>query len=126
MSRKIIKLAVTSDTQVSVVPSISCFFHEITENLHQGTDFKIEASQFLDDSGKNAESLPHLNPNNSYFNVYVNGIVQMADNFAYTAGEGDIGNLIISVPEESFIPAGTPVIIEVVNFKPVIHTTYGT
>ncbi|WP_429469996.1 DUF4183 domain-containing protein [Neobacillus sp. B4I6] len=36
----------------------------------------------LDDTGRNVDTIPSLNLNNSYFNVYINGVIQMDDNFA--------------------------------------------
>jgi hypothetical protein len=50
----------------------------------------------------------------------------MDDNFAYTAGEEGIGNLLISIPDGSEIAAGTPIILEVINFNPSLKTTFET
>ncbi|MBK3494480.1 DUF4183 domain-containing protein [Viridibacillus sp. YIM B01967] len=82
--------------------------------------YKIGANDFLNDLGEVVEHLPELNLNNNYFHVFVNGVLQMDDIFAYTAGEQGIGSLIISIPEESQISAGSPVVVEIVNFHPKI------
>jgi hypothetical protein len=126
MGLKIIKLAVTSDTKITISPTVTRFFYEVLEPLSQITTLRIDAADFLDDSGHNVDSLPSLNLNNSYFNVYINGVLQMDDNFAYTAGEGGIGNLLISIPDGSEIAAGTPIILEVINYNPTLKTTFET
>ncbi|MBU0940686.1 MAG: DUF4183 domain-containing protein [Bacteroidetes bacterium] len=85
--------------------------------------YKIDASAFFDDSGEVVQELPTLNLNNSYFNVYINGSLQMDENFAYTAGGEGVGSLLLSIPEESEILKDSPIIIEVVNFNPEISYT---
>lgn len=126
MGLKIIKLAITSETKIATSPTVSRFFYEVLEPLSQITSLKIDAANFLDDTGRNVHSLPSLNLNNSYFNVYINGVLQMDDNFAYTAGEQGIGNLLISIPEGSDIPVGTPIVLEVINFNPTLKTNFET
>lgn len=44
----------------------------------------------------------------------------MDENFSYTAGEYGIGSLLLSLPDDSEIPKGTPIIMETVNFHPEI------
>ena len=126
MSLRIIKLAITSNQSVSTSPSVTRLFHLVSETIPEMTTYKIGTSEFFDDSGEVADLLPSLNMNNNYFNVYINGLLQMDDNFAYTAGEDGVGSLIVTIPEESEIPKGSPVILEVVNFYPTVHTQYGT
>ncbi|GER71188.1 hypothetical protein BpJC7_24910 [Weizmannia acidilactici] len=125
MGLKIIKLAVSSEAKIETAPTVTRFFYEVTEPIKDGSTLKIDASQFLDDSGNHVNTLPLLNLNNSYFNVYINGVLQMDDHFAYTAGEEGVGNLLISISEGS-IAAGTPIILEVINFDPILKTTLET
>ncbi len=103
MSLKIIKLAVTSETKITTSPTVTRFFYEVLEPVSNINTLKIDTSHFLDDTGNKVSLLPSLNLNNSYFNIYINGVLQMDDNFAYTAGEEGIGNLLISIPEGSEI-----------------------
>lgn len=120
LSLKIVKLAINPKQTISTSPTVSRYFHEVPETITEVSTHKINASDFLDDRGEIAQSLPALNLNNSYFNVYINGVLQMDDNFSYTAGEDGIGTLLISLPEDSDIPKGTPIIMETVNFHPEI------
>ncbi len=118
MGLKIIKPTYEIGTRVVTCPFVNRFFYQTKENITEEDTFKIDAAEFFDDDGEAAEALPKLNMNNSYFNVFINGILQMEENFAYTAGPAGIGNLMVSVPEGSEIKSGTPVILEVVNFEP--------
>lgn len=122
LSLKIIKLALVPKQTVSTAPMVTRLFHEVTETILDVSTYKIDASGFFDDRGGEVQNLPSLNMNNSYFNVYINGVLQMDDNFAYTAGEDGVGSLLISLPENSEIPIGTPIIIEIINFHPEINT----
>jgi hypothetical protein len=126
MALKIIKLAVASETKFTTSPTISRFFHETSDVIPGASTYKIYVGDLLDDTGNTAESLPSLHLNNSYFNVFINGVLQMEDNFAYTAGEDEVGFLMIYVPEGSDIPVNTPIILEVINFNPIVKTTFAT
>lgn len=118
MPLKIITIAPNTNQALSVSPLVTRLFHEVVETLSGISTYKINANEFLNDSGEVVENLPELNLNNNYFHVYVNGVLQMDDNFAYTAGGQGIGSLLMSLPEETEIPAGTPIIVEIVNFYP--------
>lgn len=122
LSLKIFKLAINPNQSVSASPTVTRLFHEVPEHILEVSSYKIETTDFLDDSGEVAQNLPTLNLNNSYFNVYMNGVLQMDDNFAYTAGEVGVGSLLISIAEETEIPKGTPIVMEIVNFHPEITT----
>ena len=126
MALKIIKLAVNLESQVDTSPMISRYFYEVENTVDGNESLKIDASDFLDDSGNEVSELPKLNLNNGYFNVYINGILQMEENFAYTGGEKGDGNLLIMVPEGSEIYKGTSVILEVLNFAPLTVTRVRT
>lgn len=108
--------------QIVLAPDISRFFYEHDKPIGDATILRINAEDFLDDSGEQVRSLPKLNMMNSYFNVYINGMLQMDDIFSYTAGEQGIGNLLISIPDESELELGTPIILEIVNFEPTVKS----
>ncbi len=123
LALKIVKLAVNQTHQISTSPTVTRFFYEVPELITGLDSLKIDASNFLDDRGEMASKLPNLQLNNSYFNVYINGVLQMDDHFAYTAGEEGVGSLLISLTEDTEIEKGTPIIIEIINFNPEINST---
>lgn len=123
LSLKIIKLAGSPIQKISTQPTVTRLFHVVPEMISGISTYKIDASAFFDDSGEVVQELPTLNLNNSYFNVYINGSLQMDENFAYTAGGEGVGSLLLSIPEESEILKDSPIIIEVVNFNPEISYT---
>lgn len=118
MPLKIIKLAMNIPQNITTSPSVLRFFHEVPETIQGVTTYKIGVNDFFNDAGEIVEELPLLNINNNYFHVFINGVLQMDDNFSYTAGEQGIGSLIISVPEDSEIQIGSPIVFEIVNFYP--------
>nr|WP_106779646.1 DUF4183 domain-containing protein [Lysinibacillus timonensis] len=120
MGLKIIKSVSAMPQNIILAPDISRFFYELKKNVPESSIFRINAEEFLDDTGSKVSSLPALNMMNSYFNVYINGILQMDDIFSYTAGERGIGNLLISVPDGSELDIGTSIVLEVVNFEPTV------
>ncbi|WP_416149879.1 DUF4183 domain-containing protein [Salipaludibacillus sp. HK11] len=116
---RIIKLSIeaTANTTVETQPNVERFFYELTADQ---TDIilTIDVTEFEDDEGNSAVELPELAANNSYFNVYINGVLQMGDSSSYTAGETGTGQLEVTIPEGETIYAETPVILEVVNYSP--------
>lgn len=80
----------------------------------------------MTDTGADGATLPELTADNSYLNVYVNGVLQMDDLIAYTPGGTDVGQLIITVPGDSSVIADTPVVLEITNFAPTSETTITT
>lgn len=118
MPLKIIKLAMNTPQSITTSPSVLRFFHEVPETIQGVNTYKIGVSDFLNDAGEIVEELPLLNLNNNYFHVFINGVLQMDDNFSYTAGEQGIGSLIISITEDSEIHMGSPIVFEIVNFYP--------
>ncbi|WP_163539974.1 DUF4183 domain-containing protein [Gracilibacillus sp. YIM 98692] len=121
MGLKIIKPTFAMGSKLITTPTVTRFFFQTTEDVGEGEVLKIDASDFLNDTGESAQALPELQMNNSYFNVYINGMLQMKDNFTYTAGESGSGNLSINVPEESQLSSGTPIILEVINYEPTLE-----
>lgn len=121
LSLKIVKLAMSTNPTISTSPTVMRFFHEVPETIQGMTTYKINTTDFLNDSGELVEELPPLNLDNNYFHVFVNGVLQMDDNFSYTSGVQGIGSLLISLPDESEIIEGTPIILEIVNFYPKIQ-----
>lgn len=127
MALQLMKLLVTAATATVAVPTDSRFFHTTTSETAAGSTLTIDAASFFDDTGAAVTSLPSLAANNSYFNVYVNGILQMDGLSTYTPGATGVGSLAIDVPAGGdSILAGTPIVLEVISFAPSSTTTVET
>lgn len=121
---ELMKILVTATTTTTVAPIQEKFFHVTTAVTEAGATLTIDAAAFFMDDGSAATALPELAAANSYFNVYINGVLQMEGNSAYTPGATGVGSLVFSVPADGPpILAGTPVIVEVVNYTPTSTTT---
>ncbi|GGJ58805.1 hypothetical protein GGR02_000067 [Anoxybacillus voinovskiensis] len=127
MALEIIKLLVDVTTTTDVVPTVTRFFYKTTAVALPGSTLTIDAASFKDDNGNAVASLPALTSNNSYYNVYINGVLQMKGISTYTPGGAGVGKLQIQVPPGTIsILVNTPIILEVVQFAPSSTTTVTT
>ncbi|MCM3770799.1 MULTISPECIES: DUF4183 domain-containing protein [Priestia] len=118
MPLQIMKLAIAATTTVTTTPTVSRFFYTATATTTGVTTLTIDTADFFGDTGAPATELPDLITDNSYYNVYINGVLQMAGVSAYTAGATGVGSLAITVPAGSTILVGSPIVLEVTNFAP--------
>ena len=126
MALRIVKLFVSATTATTTTagPTVTKFFYETTAQTAAGSTLTIAVGSFEDDTGAAATTLPALAADNSYFTVEINGVPQMSDTLAYTAGGAGTGQLEITVPVGSDpIEAQTPIILEVVNYDPQSSST---
>lgn len=127
MALQLMKINVAAATAIETNPVYEKFFHVTTDEVAAGTTLTLDTADFFDDTGAEATELPELAENNSYFNVNLNGVLQMNGITAYTPGAPGTGSLAITVPEgDEPILAGTPVVLEVVNFETSSTTTVST
>jgi hypothetical protein len=127
MALQLMKLLVTATTTVATVPSPQKFFHVTTVETAAGAALTIDTADFFDDTGAAAASLPALATNNSMYNVYINGVLQMQGISIYTPGATTVGSLVINVPAGGEpILAESPIVLEVINYVPTSTTTVNT
>jgi hypothetical protein len=121
------KLLVTAETTVETVPTPQKFFYVTTGETAAGATLTIDTADFFDDTGAEATDLPVLATNNSMYNVYINGVLQMQGISVYTPGATGVGSLVINVPAGGEpILANSPIVLEVINFVPTSTTTVNT
>lgn len=121
------KIKVDVDTQTATTPTDTRFFYVTTAETAAGSTLSIDAAAFLTDAGIAVVTLPALAANNSYFNVYLNGVLQMESICTYTPGITAVGKLDIAVPAAGDpILIDTPVVLEVMNYVPVSTNTITT
>ncbi|GAA0317547.1 hypothetical protein GCM10008967_05150 [Bacillus carboniphilus] len=123
MPLQIMKLAITADSTVTTSPTVERFFNEATSTVTGPGTLTIPVEDFWTDTGADATTLPALATDNSYFNVYVNGVLQMEDLLAYTPGGTGVGQLEITVPTDSTIQVDSAIVLVVANFTPTSDTT---
>jgi len=127
MALQLMKILVSASSTIETVPTDSRFFYVTTTSTAAGATLTIDAADFLTDTGAAVTTLPTLPTNNSYFNVYINGVLQMSGISAYTPGATGVGSLAITVPAGGDgILADTPIVLEIVNFAPTSDITVST
>lgn len=119
MALELMKLKITLQSQIETNPNCMRFFYVTTDETEGGETLLIDAADFLDDTGTIVTELPALETNNSYFNVYINGVLQMEDISTYTPGITEVGELKIEVPSGTkSILEDSPIVLELVNYIP--------
>ncbi|CCW08621.1 MULTISPECIES: DUF4183 domain-containing protein [Bacillus] len=127
MALQLMKIAATGSTVTTTDPVDSRFFYVTTAPTTAGNTLTIDAASFFQDDGTAVTTLPTLATNNSYFNVYVNGVLQMEGISTYTPGATGVGSLAIAVPVGAdTVLTDTPVVLEIVQFTPTSTTTVAT
>jgi hypothetical protein len=127
MALQLMKLFVSATTTTSTDPEDTRFFNVTDAATAAGATLTIDAADFFQDNGDAVVELPALALNNSYFNVFINGVLQMEAISTYTPGITAVGSLAIAVPAGGDgIPIGTPIVLEVVNYTPTSNTTVET
>lgn len=123
MPLQIMKLAISAASTMNTFPTVERFFTEAAEQVTGDSTLTVAVENFWTDTGADADTLPELTADNSYINVYVNGVLQMENLIAYTPGDTGVGQLVITVPAGSIIEADSPIVLVVTNFAPTSDTT---
>lgn len=127
MALELMKISISGTIDTTVNPDSAKFFYVTTAETAAGSTLSIDAASFLGDDGTAVTTLPDLATDNSYFTVHVNGVEQMQGISTYTPGGTGVGSLAIAVPAGGdSIPAGQPVVLQVVNFAPTSTGTFNT
>ncbi|MCA0990315.1 DUF4183 domain-containing protein [Pseudalkalibacillus hwajinpoensis] len=126
MALQIMKIVVDVSSTITTTPTVQRFFYNTTGLLVGPTTLTIDAADFFDDTGAAVTTLPSLSTDNSYFNVYVNGVLQMEELSTYTPGATGVGQLEFDIPALASILVNTPFVLEVVNFTPTSSSTVST
>lgn len=118
MALRLYKIHVQATTDTDVVPTVQRFFYLTETDTASGAPLTINAEDFVDDNGTEGVTLPELDPANSYYQVFINGVLQQQANTEYTPGSGATGQLVFNNPASGgTIYAGTPVVLKVVQYN---------
>lgn len=127
MALQLMKLQVVVNTSTTVGPDPAKFFYVTTSDTAAGSTLTINTEDFFDDTGAVASTLPVLAVDNSYTQVFINGVLQMDGISVYTAGAAGTGSLAITVPVgDEAILANSPIVLKVVNYVPASESTVET
>ncbi|MDU0203065.1 MULTISPECIES: DUF4183 domain-containing protein [Paenibacillus] len=117
MAASLIKLFVTATAsapvatggtvETTVDPAVTRYSAVLTAGMIT-TDTTIPAASFLDDNGNAITDLP-APPTDGYYNVYVNGVLQVAGLSTLTTA-----SLVLATTATT---AGAPVVLEVSDFS---------
>jgi len=119
MALQLMKLLVVATTTTTVVPESTKFFYVTTADTAAGSSLTIAVDDFFTDSGDPATTLPSVTDGNSFFVVYVNGVLQMNGLSTYTDGGTGVGQLVIEVPVgDDPILNGSSVVLSIESFAP--------
>ncbi|WP_413375447.1 DUF4183 domain-containing protein [Alkalihalobacillus sp. 1P02AB] len=122
MALQIMKINLVGDVSVDVTPDLQQFFYVTAADIAPEGTLTIDATDFFGNDGEAVTEFPELIEGNSYVEVYINGVLQMADLYSYTPVdevEEDPGELTITLPEgeDEGILAGTSIIVRVMNYS---------
>lgn len=123
MALEIMKIVADATTTTTVGPTVTRFFRKALSLVVGPSTLTIHADEFLKDDGTAATALPTLEANNSYYQVFINGVLQMHGLSTYTPGGTGVGKLEITVPASQSIALNTVIVLEIVNYAPTSTTT---
>ncbi|HZJ76738.1 MAG TPA: DUF4183 domain-containing protein [Oscillospiraceae bacterium] len=114
MALKLFKLVIdaATETTTKIKPDIIQYFYEFdADDVDDGT-LIIPATSFIDDTGDEVVTLETVTPNNGYYRLFINGVLQQYG--LYTTAETSV---TVTIGTET-IPDGAPVTLIVANFDP--------
>lgn len=107
------KLAITAQTTATVTtqPEVENFFYTV-DPLHISAGvLTIPATAFVDDSDSPVTDITVITPNNGFYLLFINGVLQQDSLYTVTASE-------VVISDASTIQTGVPVTLVVANFDP--------
>lgn len=113
------KLAISADVQTSITtkPAVAKYFYLFDEeDLNQDGDLVIPAGAFVDDQGQEVENITLVTPDNGYYLLFINGVLQQDSLYSVTANN-------VTVLDGEDIEPESPIVLVVTNFAPEASTT---
>ncbi|WP_427181392.1 DUF4183 domain-containing protein [Paenibacillus sp. TC-CSREp1] len=98
---------------VQVVPATGRYFYFPEDNLNLTSSVTIPAGDFVDDEDGSVTEFAGISTT-SYYNLYINGILQPGGSYTLTATS------LFLPPQSGVLLAGTPIIIEIIQLTAII------
>ncbi|HHW46971.1 MAG TPA: DUF4183 domain-containing protein [Clostridiales bacterium] len=114
MATTLFKLAITAETQTSVQtkPEVKKYFYELDPSDITAGTLTIPATSFVDEQGNAVTDITLVTPDNGYYLLFINGVLQQDSLYTVSANDVVIPNVADDIEEES------PIILVVNNFAP--------
>ncbi|WP_154984622.1 DUF4183 domain-containing protein [Paenibacillus xylanexedens] len=98
---------------IQIIPTSDCYFYFPDTDLDLSNSVTVAAGEFVNDEGGSISQFAGIGMT-SYYNLYINGIVQPGNSYVLTTDD-------LFIPSQSGVLfAETPVIIEIVQLTAVI------
>lgn len=108
-----LKIVVDSDITTDLYPDVKQYFYLLDpDDVEEGT-LTIPAANFVDDTGINQTALDVVSPNNGYYRLFINGVLQQSDLYTVDSEGADV--III---DADTIEEDAPITLIVTNFAP--------
>lgn len=106
----VIDASTTTDTDLN--PDIQRFFYEVNEDDIDAGVLTIPSTSFVDDAGDPVVGdLPLITPENGYYLLFVNGVLQQEGLYTVAANQVTVNDATTILPD-------TPVVLVVNEFAP--------
>lgn len=116
MAATLFKLVIeaTTTTTTEINPEVEKYFYEVRDDDRVGNTLVIPAEQFIDDDGNNVVgNLTTAAPNNGYYLLFINGVLQQSSLFTVSPDGSEV-----EISDADTIPTGAPITLIVNNFAP--------
>ncbi|WP_422657076.1 DUF4183 domain-containing protein [Paenibacillus sp. EC2-1] len=100
-------IATGGSITTEVEPNVTRYYATISEEMIGATNTTMPAANFVDDSDALIQGFPALS-NTDYFNIYINGMLQLSSISTLSPTELTINSIDIL--------AGIPIIVEISSF----------
>jgi len=111
MAVSLFKLAITANTTTTVdtKPDVQKFFYLFNPDDVDAGVLTIPAASFVDDQGDPITTIPEADPDNGYYLLFINGVLQQEG--LYTVSDANV-----VVQEADNIEPDAPIVLVVTNF----------
>lgn len=111
MAPKLFKLVIdaTTTTTVDVDPVVTSYFYEVDDDHRVDNTLVIPANAFVDEDGNQVADIVVLDPDNGYYLLFVNGVLQQSSLYTVTAND-------VTINDATSILEGTPIVLVASNF----------
>ena len=118
MAVQLFKLVIdaATTTTTAINPDVQRYFYAFDPDDVEDTTLVIPATDMIDDEGNQlAGNLPVIEPENGYYQLFVNGVLQQTDLYSISPDGSEIAVENINTDT---IPEGAPIILVAASFAP--------